>query len=115
MLFLQGVSGLSAWDEGFPARVELGRGSAKRRDLRSGSYDENRAPNINCVSGQLLSTRRTTVATRVLRCKRGSPEVWNVISKRESTSSKSFPENRTPDWLILTVSPRDQSSLPCSR
>src|SRR5437588_1907586 len=89
-----------------------------RRNLRMAEYflqEQNLAPNIGWVSGQLLRTRRTTYAERLLDFRRGTPVVWKVISTLEFTSSICADEKSTPDSLKFIVSPGDQSSCPSRR
>src|SRR5262245_46025773 len=72
----------------------------------------NFAPNRGRVSGQSFSTRRTTLARRVLASSKGGPEAWKMTSNTVPTSSNFSQWKRTPDLLRLTVSPAAHSLWP---
>ena len=81
----------------------------------SPSTQRNLAAKTGRVSGQLLSTHRTTSAGRVLEDSNGVPDFWKVISNMVCTSNNSSEVKRTPDLLKLTVSPATQFLFPLTR
>src|SRR5205085_9395417 len=77
--------------------------------------EQNLAPNMGLVSGQLLSTRRTIRARRVLDGNRGGLDIWKVISILTPTSRIVSDEKSNPVSLRFSISPCVHSSWPSLR